>query len=614
MTKKRLFARCVMRRRSVLKMSLGLPILYAGSRFPAYSKNAPVMRRVRPSDPGWPTADDWSSLRRELQGELQIPAPLLADCARAPGDEACSAAISRLRNPYFIGDQASGTQVSGWLGAWQPAPSAYAIACRSAADVVAAVNFARQRNLRLVIKGGGHSYQGTSNAADSLLIWTRPMHGITLHDEFVAADCQGVNCASPAVTVQAGAMWMDVYDAVTTQGGRYVQGGGCATVGVAGLIQSGGFGSFSKGFGTAAGSLLEAQVVTADGRLRTVNPRRDPELFWALKGGGGGSFGAVTSLTLRTHDLPEFFGGAEGTIEASSDEEFIKLLARFVDFYADNLFNPYWGESVSIGKNNTFKISMVCQGLNDTAARQIWSPFFAWVTSLPRAFKITDELWAGARPARGWWDAETLRRKGSTSVTFDDRPSAAPTHAWWRGDQEQVGAFLHGYDSIWLPASLLQSQERARLGDALFASSREWGFALHFNKGLGGAPPDALECSRDTATNPAVLDAFALAIAAAGGPSRYPGLPTAKPDDVSAARDAVAIDRAMVKLRQIAPAAGSYVSESNYSNPAWKRAFWGNHVDRLVRIKERYDPDGLFFVHHGIGSEQWSADGFTRLT
>src|SRR5664279_1617302 len=93
-------------------------------------------------------------------------------------------------------------------------------------------------------------------------------------------------------------MWLHAYDMVTTKGGRYVQGGGCTTVGVAGLIQGGGFGSFSKHYGLAAAALLEAEVVTADGYVRIANACNNPDLFWALKGGGGGSFGVVTKLTL----------------------------------------------------------------------------------------------------------------------------------------------------------------------------------------------------------------------------------------------------------------------------------------------------------------------------
>src|SRR5213079_2737286 len=147
-----------------------------------------------------------------------------------------------------------------------------------------------------------HSYLGTSNAPDSLLIWTRYMDDITLHDNFVMPGCG--DGGQPAVSIGAGAIWMKVYNAVTTKGGRYVQGGGCATVGVAGLIQSGGFGSFSKHYGMAAAALLEAEIVTADGSVKISNACNNSDLFWALKGGGGGSFGVVTKLTLRTRELP----------------------------------------------------------------------------------------------------------------------------------------------------------------------------------------------------------------------------------------------------------------------------------------------------------------------
>src|SRR6185436_4891611 len=156
---------------------------------------------------------------------------------------------------YYIGDNPALTQSSGWLDAWRSEPSVYAVAAKATDDVVAAVNFARENNLRLVVKGGGHSYQGTSNSADSLLIWTRAMNKVIMHDNFIAEGCEGKQAPQHAVTIEAGAMWLHAYDAVTTKGGRYVQGGGCTTVGVAGLVQGGGFGSFSKHYGLAAAAL-----------------------------------------------------------------------------------------------------------------------------------------------------------------------------------------------------------------------------------------------------------------------------------------------------------------------------------------------------------------------
>jgi hypothetical protein len=179
-------------------------------------------RRVRSSDPEWPNGESWDRLNRDVGGRLiKVQSPLAA-CASARDAAACRALIGDLRNPYFIGDQPGATQTSGWIDAWMSTPSAYAVAARTTTDVVAAVNFAREHRLRLVVKGGGHSYQGTSNAADSLLIWTRAMNGIDLHDAFVGQGCAGTVAPQPAVTVEAGAIWMHVYDAVTTRAGRYV--------------------------------------------------------------------------------------------------------------------------------------------------------------------------------------------------------------------------------------------------------------------------------------------------------------------------------------------------------------------------------------------------------
>src|SRR6266480_4456562 len=143
---------------------------------------------------------------------------------------------------------------------------------------------------------------------------------------FVGKGCDGKHVPQPAVTVEAGAIWMQAYDAVTTKAGRYVQGGGCTTVGVAGLIQSGGFGSFSKNYGMAAAGLLEAEIVTADGAVRIANACTNVDLFWGLKGGGGGSLGVVTKVTLRTRELPDYFGGVFATIRARSDAAFRKLI------------------------------------------------------------------------------------------------------------------------------------------------------------------------------------------------------------------------------------------------------------------------------------------------
>src|SRR5271168_5269029 len=277
-----------MNRRSFLKASATASLL---PKWPGGLLARPAIRRVRPSDPGWPSKEAWKRLNVAVGGNLiPVDFPIEACMSSSEGGD-CRTLFANLKNPYYIGDNPGVTQTLGWVDAWATRPSVYAIAARNAEDIAAGVSFARENNLRLVIKGGGHSYQGTSNAPDSLLIWTRHMHDITNEADFVPHGCQSTHAPQRAVTIGSGAIWLQAYDAVTTKTGAYVQGGGCTTVGVAGLIQSGGFGSFSKHYGIAAGGLLEAEVVTADGKVRIANACTNPDLFWALKGGGGGSFG-----------------------------------------------------------------------------------------------------------------------------------------------------------------------------------------------------------------------------------------------------------------------------------------------------------------------------------
>jgi hypothetical protein len=198
-------------------------------------------------------------------------------------------------------------------------------------------------------------------------------------------------------------------------------------------------------------------------------------------------------------------------------------------------------------------------------------------------------------------------------LDFDNRPGAGPNNAWWKGDAGQVAWFIWGFESLWLPASLLESDAQQHLVDALFASSRYSGVELHFNKGLAGAPPDAIAGAKDTAMNPAVLTAFALAIVGdAQGPA-YPGIPGHEPSIDDGRKAAQRVHQCVDQLRAIVPNGGAYVSESNYFEKGWQQAYWGSNHPRLVEIKNKYDPDGLFFVHNGVGSEPWSADGFTKL-
>jgi FAD/FMN-containing dehydrogenase len=596
-------------RRRLLQIAAAAPLL-PGAGMLAWA--APGARaRVRPGDAAWPSDERWAQLGQQVGGRLaDVRSPLIA-CRGAVATPSCAQLFKSLKNPYFLGDEVALTQTLGWVDAWTSMPSARAVAARTTADVVAAVNFARDNNLRLVVKGGGHSYQGTSNSADSLLVWTRRMNAVTLHDAFVGEGCAARASPQRAVTVEAGALWGHVYDAVTTKAGGYVQGGGCMTVGVAGLVQSGGFGSFSKRYGLAAASLLQAEVVTADGAVRIANACTNPELFWGLKGGGGGSLGIVTRLTLKVHALPEDFGAANMTIRATSAPAFRRLVALIVGFYSEHLANPHWGEQIRLRPDNVLKIAMVFQGLDRAQAQAVWQPFIEAVSQAAQDFVFESAPFIVAVSAREFW-APTTFKKLLGFIASDDRPGAPAGNVFWPGDQGQAGQFLHGYQSAWLPAQWLKPGGRRALCDALFAASRHWNVSMHVNKGLAGAAPEVIAAARDTAMNPAVLEAFALVICGAEEQPAYPGIAGHEPDAVAGRRRSQSIGRAVDELRKLVPEPGSYVSESNFFEPRWQQSFWGANYPRLLAAKRQYDPQGLFFVHHGVGSEDWSADGFTR--
>jgi len=108
-----------------------------------------------------------------------------------------------------------------------------------------------------------------------------------------------------------------------------------------------------------------------------------------------------------------------------------------------------------------------------------------------------------------------------------------------------------------------------------------------------------------------VVDAFALAMIGFYGPPAFPGFPA--PDLVVAGAYRSRVQAAMAALRIAAPETGAYVNECDYFQADWQKAFWGPNYPRLLQIKRRYDPDGIFFGHHDVGSEDWSEDGFTRL-
>jgi FAD/FMN-containing dehydrogenase len=566
------------------------------------SPAAPASTPVLPGGPKWPEPAAWERLNESLHGRLIRPVSPVLPCQADPRGEACRVALKNLENPFWLEAQAGATQTTGWAKAWATAPSPYAIAAETAQDIAEGVKFARKHGLRLVVKATGHDYLGRSNDGKALLIWTHRMRGAVYNASFVPEGAPAGSPAVKALTVQAGTRWIEAYTEATTRNGRYVQGGGCTTVGAAGgFTLGGGFGSFSKKFGTGAAGVVELEVVLADGSIVVANAYRNEDLFWALRGGGGGTFGIVTRITYRTHGLPETFGVLRGKIQAKLDADYRALIERFLEFYEASLCNEHWGEQFAIRPDNSIEIVMLFQGLTEAEVAKTWAPLKQWLDQNAARFSYE---WAPiVLPAREMWNYDYWKANNPELVVLNTDPMHTGIEYWWAPNSGEVSGYYYTYQSTWIPRKLLGEAARKDFAQKLFDASRHYVLGMHTNKGLAGASADAVERGRKTSTHPAVYDAAALLILVARKQGVYPGLAGREPDMAEAAAKAGAVTAAMDIVRTAAPDAGTYANEADYFEENWQRQFYGPNYPRLLEIKKKVDPDNLFRVHHGVGSD-----------
>ena len=216
------------------------------------------------------------------------------------------------------GDPGYDTARTIWNGAIDRKPALIAC-CTTARQVADAVRFAREGGLPLAIRGGGHSYAGNSVCEGGLMIHLGAMNGVVVDPVARRALCGG------------GATWADI-DAATQAHGLAAPGGFISHTGIAGLTLGGGIGWLTKNAGLSCDNLIAAEVVTADSRIVRASAQDNPELFWALRGGGG-NFGVVTSFEFALHPVGPlvnlglfFFGLDEGSKALRFAREFVKTL------------------------------------------------------------------------------------------------------------------------------------------------------------------------------------------------------------------------------------------------------------------------------------------------
>lgn len=162
------------------------------------------------------------------------------------------------------------------------------------------IRFAQKHRIAFNIKNSGHDYSGRSTSPDSLTIWTHPLQKIEFHEAWQPDQCESVKMQK-AFVFGGGVKWIDAYSAAHEKNVTLV-GGAQAVVSVAGgWLQGGGHSILTAAYGLGIDQVLQFKIILANGELVTVNKCQHPDLFWALRGGGGGTFGVVTEVAMKVH-------------------------------------------------------------------------------------------------------------------------------------------------------------------------------------------------------------------------------------------------------------------------------------------------------------------------
>lgn len=446
-------------------------------------------------------------------------------------------------------------------------------------DVQNAIRFATLHNLRVVIKTSGHDFLGRSAAAGSFLIWMHKLKNITIHESFVPES----GCAhhGAAITVVGGVPWGEVYDALKPTG--YILVGGMSlTVGAGGgFVQGGGHGALSPTFGLAVDSVLQMEVVTADATLRVTNECQEADLFFALRGGGGGTFGVVTSITYKLNPNPSNLVGAilqlnppSGTAWTTATQE--EILTVWAQGTAP-LDAAHWAGYWSFNPNLFFGNFLV--PATETAARATFTPV---VQALSQIQNVTTTLY--------------LIHSYST---FQEWHSAVYglifplTHTDYTGARGVLGSRIIPFSALKNPRGL------AKIIVAAIQLSESFSVLGHMVVGPGVRMGDPL---RQTSVTPAWREGLWHLT------TRSSWSWNATEMEKRAAR---VHTRSFVEMLQTAfPEAGAYVNEASVDELDWMKSFWGKeNYARLRATKLRVDPLGLFICRQCVGSELWSEDG-----
>ncbi|KAF7133749.1 hypothetical protein CNMCM5793_005103 [Aspergillus hiratsukae] len=528
--------------------------------------------KVMPGDRAWPCDLIWEIFNLLLGDRLVKTTPLAAYCY--PGwpeyDATKCASITAqwLSSDLHMADPAS-IMLPLYEGRTCMPPSfnytntceiggypTYVVNVTNVAQIQLAVNFARNLNLRLVVKNTGHDFNGKAAGKGALSIWTHWLKDKAFYPNYKAAN----GYVGPAIKFGSGVQVWEAYEYAKANGVTVI-GGEAVTVGLGGgYTAGGGHSPLSSLYGMASDQVLAMEVVLADGRFITATSKQNSDVFWMLRGGGGSTIGVITSLTVKAFPkLPTTTVTFNFTIkDAPSAEAFWKG----VESYFDN-FETF----VDAGTYGYYYLGASAFQLGTDYAGS--TDYYFRMQSFVAPNMTIDETKALLAP---WFDVLDAQ-----NITYTP---------WYNYADNFHDVWTVAFPQEYVGTALVKTASRLMPRSGLFVA----GFHIT-GTGKAVTPPT------DTSVLPAWRDALAHVIV---------GTQWTSDASWETVKDkSLFVTSWMDVLRDIAPNSGAYMSEGDLLEPNQQEAFYGANYDRFYSLKQRYDPWGLFFALTAVGAEDW---------
>jgi FAD/FMN-containing dehydrogenase len=471
------------------------------------------------------------------------------------------------------------------------APS-YAVDCKTRFHVQATVAFARIFNIRLVVKNTGHDILGRSEGPLGLEAWIRHLReGITFQKTFKSATgCTKSGWTGSAFKIAGAYTWGDVYKQAQANN-VIVVGGGTPSVGtIGGWFQGGGHGPASRQFGLGADQVLELEVVLSNGIIITANACQNSDIFFALRGGGGGTYGIVISTTVKAHPN-------------------VKVTVQHLAIGALSANTSGLLDTVAI-------MFSAIPGLNDAgyAGYGQWtinspSPLFAtftagYVHGIYMFGQTEDAARAAFKTTR-----QRLAPYNMTSVFISETYASYPDY--WSfynaesGVEPPVGSSSALGSRLFDRPSVTKSPSALRKTIEILAGTPEQYTVNNFEIVSGG------QVFKDKADPySGVLPAWRISyfsnIVARGWAAG-----TSQSEIAAIHADITDVKTGAMKA--LAPNTGAYMNEADREDPDYKVDFYGSNYNKFLSIKQKYDPAEVFYCPTCVGSDAWGEDGTGRL-